>query len=279
MPTVRYTTVNGEIIAEKRNGVRRLYVPDPLGSTVALLDNTQTQSDTFSYWPYGEEKSRTGTTPTPFRHGGSTGYYTDGGSRAYVRKRHYLKTLGRWVTVDPLWPDEAAYAYAANSPLVFVDPSGNTCAIPFFDCTNVPGGACEYARSRGDDKTDGDPDWGGTICCNNQPVACVWYRGGNECVRQCIRAHEHEHLKYMDCTNIAYGRRNVPPVANYPGLDHDECEAYHAELGCLLACQARHRGWRDAFCSACRRGRAACKGAGMGFPFATQCKRERCRGF
>ena len=69
MGTVRYTTVNGEIIAEKRNGVRRLYVPDPLGSTVALLDNTQAQTDTFSYWPYGEEKSRTGTTPTPFRFG------------------------------------------------------------------------------------------------------------------------------------------------------------------------------------------------------------------
>lgn len=54
MPTVRYTTINGEVIAEKRNGARRLYVPDPLGSTVALLDNTQTQVDTATYWPYGE---------------------------------------------------------------------------------------------------------------------------------------------------------------------------------------------------------------------------------
>ena len=50
MGTVRYTTVNGEIISEKRNGVRSLYVPDPLGSTVALLDNTQTKTDTFEYW-------------------------------------------------------------------------------------------------------------------------------------------------------------------------------------------------------------------------------------
>ena len=43
----RYTVIDGEIIAEKRNGVRRLYVPDPLGSTVALVDNTQVQTDTF----------------------------------------------------------------------------------------------------------------------------------------------------------------------------------------------------------------------------------------
>ena len=52
--TVRYTTLDGEIVSENRRGVMRDYVPDPLGSTVALLDNTQTQTDTFSYWPYGE---------------------------------------------------------------------------------------------------------------------------------------------------------------------------------------------------------------------------------
>ena len=70
----RYTVVDGEIIAEKRNGVRRTYVPDPLGSTVALLDNTQAQTDTFSYWPYGEVSARTGTTGTPFQYVGTRGY-------------------------------------------------------------------------------------------------------------------------------------------------------------------------------------------------------------
>ena len=45
----RYTALDGEIIAEKRGGVRRFYVPDAIGSTLALLDNTQAQTDTFSY--------------------------------------------------------------------------------------------------------------------------------------------------------------------------------------------------------------------------------------
>ena len=31
MTTVRYTVVNGEVIAEKRGGVRKPYVPGPLG--------------------------------------------------------------------------------------------------------------------------------------------------------------------------------------------------------------------------------------------------------
>lgn len=67
MATVRYTTIDGEIVAEKRAGVRKTYMPDPLGLTVALLDNSQQQTDTLAYWPYGEERARTGTTPTPFR--------------------------------------------------------------------------------------------------------------------------------------------------------------------------------------------------------------------
>jgi hypothetical protein len=39
MGTVRYTVVNGQVIAENRNGVRKTYVPDPSGSTIALLDD------------------------------------------------------------------------------------------------------------------------------------------------------------------------------------------------------------------------------------------------
>lgn len=67
MGTVRYTVIDGEVVAEKRNGVRKQYVPDPLGSTAAMLDSTQVQTDTFSYWPYGEVASRTGSTPMTFR--------------------------------------------------------------------------------------------------------------------------------------------------------------------------------------------------------------------
>ena len=98
----RYTIIDGEVIAEKRGGVRSHYVPDPLGSTVALLDNTQTKTDTFTYWPYGEEATRTGTTGTPFRYVGTVGYYRDSETRTYVRARYLNTGLGRWQTSDPL---------------------------------------------------------------------------------------------------------------------------------------------------------------------------------
>ena len=77
MGVVNYTVLDGEIISENRNGVERDYVPDPQGNTVALMDSNQTITDTFNYWPYGEQQSRTGTTPTPFRFVGTRGYYRD----------------------------------------------------------------------------------------------------------------------------------------------------------------------------------------------------------
>src|SRR4051794_6446424 len=113
----RYTTINGEVIAEKRAGVRRLYVPDPLGSTVALLDSSQAKSDTFEYWPYGEERVRTGTTPTPFRFVGTAGYYQDSSGRCYVRARNLAAGRGRWLTVDPAGYDVHPYGYSNNNPL------------------------------------------------------------------------------------------------------------------------------------------------------------------
>ena len=91
---VRYTAIDGEVIAERRSGVRKEYVPDSLGSTVALLDGTQSQTDTFSYWPYGEV-SRTRTTATPFQFVGILGYYQDSASRSYVQARYLRADLAR----------------------------------------------------------------------------------------------------------------------------------------------------------------------------------------
>src|SRR5437763_6382912 len=99
---VRYTVVDGEVVSENRNGVKRDYVPDPLGSTVALLDNTQAQTDTFTYWPYGEVKTRTGTTDTPFQFVGTWGYYRDSTTKTYVRARYLNTAVARWLTNDPV---------------------------------------------------------------------------------------------------------------------------------------------------------------------------------
>jgi RHS repeat-associated protein len=126
MPTVTYTVLDGEIVSENRDGVERDYLPDPLGSTVALLDSNQAKTDTFQYWPYGEERSRTGTTPTPFRFGGTLGYYRDSARQSYARARFLSRSAGRWMTMDPSAAPggRGGYVYADDSPVSVMDPSG-----------------------------------------------------------------------------------------------------------------------------------------------------------
>lgn len=121
---VRYTVLDGEIVEENRNGVIADYVADPLGSTVALLDGSHSKSDTFNYWPYGEVQSRSGSTPTPFQFVGTLGYYRDSSSRTYVRARHYRQNLGRWQTVDSLWPGQDQFGYVRGRVVSYRDRSG-----------------------------------------------------------------------------------------------------------------------------------------------------------
>ena len=100
---VVYTTINGVIVQEDRNGVQRNYIPDPFGNTIALTDAT-TSTDTWTYWPYGEVRTRTGTNATRFLFVGTLGYSKDGGSGYlhYVRARYYQAT--KW----PQWQNSVA---------------------------------------------------------------------------------------------------------------------------------------------------------------------------
>ena len=124
MPTASYLILDGEVLAETRGGADRDYLPDPIGSVVALLDSNQARTDEFAYWPYGEERVRTGTTPTPFRFVGTLGYRRDDAARTYVRARVLRPGLALWQTVDPLWPREKAYTYVDGGPTVWTDSSG-----------------------------------------------------------------------------------------------------------------------------------------------------------
>ena len=163
---VTYLVLDGEIISENRNGVERDYLPDPQGNTVALLDNTQTKPDTFTYWPYGELVNRTGATPTPFQYGGSWGYYTDSGRNVYIGMPYYNNGNSRWSSQTILRNNNGAvntYLYALSSPTdklyrsgtlelissaiqptiglngIISPPNGCAC-LNQFDCNNLPKG-------------------------------------------------------------------------------------------------------------------------------------------
>ncbi|MBW7927084.1 MAG: hypothetical protein H3C58_03130 [Fimbriimonadaceae bacterium] len=131
MPVTNYHTLNGELLGETGPGGRRFYGKDALGSVVATYDQDGTLENTYRYKPYGGLLSKTGSAPDPsFMWTGSTGSRTTGASYAeqYNRARHYGSRQAGWTSVDPLWPDELAYAYSRLNPMTNADPSGRACA-------------------------------------------------------------------------------------------------------------------------------------------------------
>jgi len=136
--SVAYTTINGQIVSEKRNGVPSDYIPDAVGSTIALLNDTHQITDRWTYWPNGQVRTRTGTNPTPFTFVGTRGYHSDiVNNSVYVRKRILRPGLARWHTLDPLWPLEAPYAYVGGSPVTLADPSGTGLAAGGFNWCKI----------------------------------------------------------------------------------------------------------------------------------------------
>ena len=124
MSVTTYTTVNGQILCQSKDGVVSHFVSDPLGSVVMVRDNSGNTVYEAEYDPYGNVESETGTNPSEFGYVGTLGYVKDSASSLYVRARYLLTNLGRWLTKDPLWPSEPGFVYAGADSIGFVDPVG-----------------------------------------------------------------------------------------------------------------------------------------------------------
>ncbi len=102
-------------------GQSRAFHHDAQSNTRLLSDAAGAVTDRYAYRSFGEELSTSGTTPNPYRFGGSVGYYSDKPQqRVYVRARHYQPPTGRWLTRDPIGfrgRDFNLYRYVGNNPV------------------------------------------------------------------------------------------------------------------------------------------------------------------
>src|SRR5579862_1769711 len=122
--TVAYSNFCGLLAHENRGGTKSAYVPDTLGSSSAVLDNTGSGVYEAQYWPYGEPRSEAGSNSSPWNFAGFLGYFRDIASLLYVRARQLALAHGLWSEVDPIWPLDHPYSYARNNPTTHTDPSG-----------------------------------------------------------------------------------------------------------------------------------------------------------
>ena len=186
-----YHTVNGRIRGETGPQGRRDYLTDALGSVTATVDQSAAIEGTYRYKPYGKRIAKTGSGADPrFLHAGDTGSRTTGAAHAeqYNRARHYDGETGRWTSVDPLWPDEQAYAYVMGNPVRWTDGSGTS--ISYHECLNQ--------TCRGEHIVEGPPRLGPMIkrICNHIGIAHEFPSGRRDMI-ECIRKCGYDHPKEM----------------------------------------------------------------------------------
>jgi RHS repeat-associated protein len=124
------------------------YAPDALGSTLALTNSSGSVATEYTYEPFGRTTATGASSQNAFQF---TGRENDGTGLYYYRARYYNPSIHRFASEDPLLApvsflrcpgpqgavqvtakgrSSSAYAYVANNPVGFVDPTGLEKQIP-----------------------------------------------------------------------------------------------------------------------------------------------------
>jgi RHS repeat-associated protein len=112
-------------VSERRGTTSKYFQGDHLGSTRAIANSSQTQTDTWIYDAFGRVMTRTGTSVAPFQFAGDWQYQADGDSSLMLLgNRYYDAEAGRFISLDPIQAGDNWYAYCDNNPLKWIDPLG-----------------------------------------------------------------------------------------------------------------------------------------------------------
>jgi RHS repeat-associated protein len=81
----------------------------------------------YAYTPFGQIANESETVEQPFRFGAQFGVMTEPNGLYYMKARYYDSGVGRFISEDPLGFNGGninLYVYAANNPIMFMDPNG-----------------------------------------------------------------------------------------------------------------------------------------------------------
>jgi RHS repeat-associated protein len=124
--TFKYVYGLGRIAEVGPGTTTHYYLPDGLGSTMALVDSSGAAVNTYDYDVFGAIRTSTGSQANEFKF---TGEQVDSSTGLqYLRARYYDQTTGRLLSKDPLAYDprwtESSYGFVDSNPTTYRDPSG-----------------------------------------------------------------------------------------------------------------------------------------------------------
>lgn len=111
---------SGTLVAMRSGGSSQYYLTDAQNSVIGLVDTSGKRTATYTYGPYGEPRTNSGT-QQPFRY---TSAYLDPTGLYKMGARYYDPNLGRFTQPDPNGQEKNAYLYAQGDPINRSDPTG-----------------------------------------------------------------------------------------------------------------------------------------------------------
>ncbi|MGD0247933.1 MAG: RHS repeat-associated core domain-containing protein, partial [Candidatus Limnocylindrales bacterium] len=128
--TADYLSADTTLLAETSASANAYPLTDALGSVRAQTDGTGTVTASASYGVYGDVRSTSGSIGSL----GYTGALSDSSGLVYLQARSLDPTTGTFTSRDSLTPGGRGvtgynpYAYAAQNPTTYTDPSGRFAA-------------------------------------------------------------------------------------------------------------------------------------------------------
>ena len=156
---LKYYYAGSQQIAMRTNGTLNYLLGDHLGSTSLVTDATGVVISEMRYNAWGEVRYASGLSPTDYtlRQAQGTAYtgqfsYTADFGLMFYNARWYDSSLGRFAQADTIIPGGVQgldrYAYANNSPMIYVDPSGHKACDDELGC-EISGGYSGGGSSAG----------------------------------------------------------------------------------------------------------------------------------
>lgn len=119
-----------EMFSRTSGGTTSTYLPDALGSTVALTDGAGAVETSYTYDAYGNTTTTGGPSSNSVQY---TGRENDGTGLYYYRARYYSPQFGRFVSSDPIGLEGSSNTYAYVDSFGILGPHCNpiSCIDPF----------------------------------------------------------------------------------------------------------------------------------------------------